>query len=236
MKTWTAIKALESRTLKFRPTAFSFGPHARTVHDAGGKLIFAPFNRQKFNAELDRYAPGCGAPTRVEGTNGGTMPCGAKLGGKPYFCPACSPRAESRATAIVNKLLEADEEAFDAREYLLASTGRRIRISYVTITPESAEAGDVADRGWIDEEGEDMDPDKFDIEDGVSAAQKAAKFLNDKGAYHPSSSPFHTGVWYSDSPEVIDYATGEEEERSYHLSGFTPEEEQKIFNEVALKI
>lgn len=37
---------------------------------------------------------GCGAPTRVVGTNGGTMPCGAFLNDgqkrQPYYCAACS--------------------------------------------------------------------------------------------------------------------------------------------------
>lgn len=39
---------------------------------------------------------GCDRPTHVEGTNGGTMPCGANLTrlGKtePYFCAKCDPR------------------------------------------------------------------------------------------------------------------------------------------------
>lgn len=32
---------------------------------------------------------GCGRRTHVAGTNGGTMPCGAKLNGEPYFCAKC---------------------------------------------------------------------------------------------------------------------------------------------------
>lgn len=32
---------------------------------------------------------GCGRATHVEGTNGGTMPCGAKLNGEPYYCMDC---------------------------------------------------------------------------------------------------------------------------------------------------
>lgn len=32
---------------------------------------------------------GCGKMTHVEGTNGGRMPCGAKLDGVPYLCDAC---------------------------------------------------------------------------------------------------------------------------------------------------
>jgi len=142
----------------------------------------------------------------------------------------------SRATAIVDKLLEADED-FDPREYLLnppAATGRRIRISYSTYTEDSIAAGDAEDHGWENEEGVEMDPDKWDIEDGKTAAQKATEFLNEKGAIHPSSSHFHPGIWYHDSNN--DWRGNELIEYSYHLSGFTPEEEQEIFNEVAMKI
>jgi hypothetical protein len=36
---------------------------------------------------------GCGTPTHVEGTNGGTMPCGNMLTRfgvtAPYYCPSC---------------------------------------------------------------------------------------------------------------------------------------------------
>jgi len=132
---------------------------------------------------------------------------------------------------------EGDDD-FDARDWLLnppEKPGKRIRISYSLYTEDSIEAGDAADHGWEDEEGVEMDPDEWDIEDGITAAQKATKFLNEKGAIHPSSSQFHPGIWYNSSSndwnndnELIEY--------SYHLSGFTPEEEQEIFNEVAMKI
>ena len=32
---------------------------------------------------------GCGRMTHVAGTNGGTMPCGAKFNGEPYYCTDC---------------------------------------------------------------------------------------------------------------------------------------------------
>lgn len=47
---------------------------------------------------------GCGAPTHVVGTNGGTMPCGAVLhqldGSKaPYYCPHCEQVLRSGVTS-----------------------------------------------------------------------------------------------------------------------------------------
>jgi hypothetical protein len=66
-------------------------PHARAVHDAGGTLIVVGF--QDIAADLVKYAPGCGSPIHVAGTNGGAMPCGARLTqfGKTeqQFCGYC---------------------------------------------------------------------------------------------------------------------------------------------------
>ena len=106
---------------------------------------------------------------------------------------------------------------------------KRIAISYEIITPESAEHGDAEERGWIDEEGVDITPDKFDIEDGLSAASKAVNFLRDEGVVEASSSQFHPGVWYI-GQDIPNYKTGATEIRSYHLKGFTPEEEKIIYS------
>ena len=68
-------------------------PHQKAATAAGGALIHAPLNRERFEAELAKYAPGCGSPTQVPGTNGGTMPCGANLTEfghtRQHFCPHC---------------------------------------------------------------------------------------------------------------------------------------------------
>ena len=108
---------------------------------------------------------------------------------------------------------------------------KRIAIAYEIVTPESAEQGDVAERGWIDEVGVDMTPDRYDIEDGETAVSKAVEFLKNEGATEPSSSMFHDGVWYTayygQNPR-----DGSEESRSFHLRGFTPEEEEAIYKEM----
>lgn len=49
------------------------GPDVKSIEDA-----------------LNLYDPGCGTITNVIGTNGGTMPCGSRLNGNPYFCGPCS--------------------------------------------------------------------------------------------------------------------------------------------------
>jgi len=63
-------------------------PHAAAAEAGGGKLIGIAFDKNKFNDMLAKYAPGCGTETPVEGTSG-TIPCGATLYGKPYYCPHC---------------------------------------------------------------------------------------------------------------------------------------------------
>lgn len=70
---------------------------AMIVKDCGGHLAVAAMpSRESWAAMLKRYAPGCGAPTYVEGTNGGQMPCGGNLTSfgktKQYFCALCDPK------------------------------------------------------------------------------------------------------------------------------------------------
>lgn len=71
---------------------------ANTVRDAGGVMVAPRFmSRTAFKREVNEiasYAPGCGLPTHVSGTNGGRMPCGALLTQfgvtAPYFCAECT--------------------------------------------------------------------------------------------------------------------------------------------------
>jgi hypothetical protein len=108
-----------------------------------------------------------------------------------------------------------------------------IKTSYYTITPESAEYGDFADSGWYDEDGESMLPDEYDIEENISAIDKAVEFLkNKKYTTEPSSSQFEVGISYSSVSPDHNYSTGEETYYTCHLYGFTPEEEFEIYKKV----
>lgn len=143
----------------------------------------------------------------------------------------------SRASLLVNKILEADD-GFDAREYLLSFPARspRIRISCYSLTPgpEDGDEGE-EEHGWFNEEGVSMEPDEFDQEEGHTCADLAIKYLNSEGAIHPSSSHFHDGIWYSDGGNTNVY-TGEVTTKHYHLVDFDGEEQKKIFYEVAMRI
>jgi hypothetical protein len=105
-----------------------------------------------------------------------------------------------------------------------------ITTTYYTVTPESAENGDFDDQGWDDEDGVSMIPDEYDIEDNITAVDKAVEFLkNDKYTTKPSSSQFYVGLSYSTPDPDRDYSTGEETYYTCHLNGFTPEEEYEIW-------
>lgn len=60
-----------------------------------------------------RPSKGCGKPTHVDGTNGGTMPCGSLLTAfgttKPYYCAACQTQtAQEPAQAKESLFTELD--------------------------------------------------------------------------------------------------------------------------------
>lgn len=73
----------------------------------------------------------------------------------------------------------------------------------------------------------DMEPDSFDLEEGLEAPDKAADFLLDH-AVEFSSSVFDPRGWYIGQEEQ-DYQSGEWTQYSYHLKGFTEEEAAMIY-------
>lgn len=106
---------------------------------------------------------------------------------------------------------------------------RRIAVYLQTMTPDDVETGDVPNA----EHDEDIDIalDAIDRKEGLTVADLAAKVLKDAGA-RPSSSNFHRGVWYETEWSVTDYSTGEEEQKTFHLKGFSPEEEGLVYLKV----
>ena len=111
----------------------------------------------------------------------------------------------------------------------------KITTTYQVITPESVEHGDYEETGWINEEGVDMTPDEYDIEEGLTAVDKAVEFLKYEGANEASSYPFCCGTWYTQSEPICDRAyfeEGREETHSFHLEGFSEAEEKAIYERV----
>ena len=110
---------------------------------------------------------------------------------------------------------------------------RRIKITYQIVTPESAELGECDDSGWENEEGVCVDPDDWDIEEYGSTHSAviglALKIIGNgvEGSDYPNCYPGHT--WYTESDGDMDYTDGSVKTLSYHLEGFTKQEEIDIY-------
>jgi hypothetical protein len=81
-----------SKLKKIKAPPPGLDAHQLEVYELGGSLSYHRF--RNIDQDLRLYAPGCGAPTFVNGTNGGKMPCGGtlkQLDGTTgqYFCGAC---------------------------------------------------------------------------------------------------------------------------------------------------
>lgn len=134
--------------------------------------------------------------------------------------------------AILRRTNESlEDEISDLKAYAMAhGLPPRVTITYSRTTPESVEQGDFSESGWEDEEGVVMALDEYDEEEGLTVADITAKYLKDEGCYDTSSSVFHPGMWYTTEWSTIDYATGEQEERNFHLVGFTEEQEKAVWD------
>jgi hypothetical protein len=108
-------------------------------------------------------------------------------------------------------------------------TDPRILVTYEIVTPESAEQGDAEERGWIDQDGQTMAPDAEEASEGHTPVTLAYDSLYRCGASQPSCTGSGLGAWYTCDEHSTDYRTGAAESRSYHLEGFTPEQEQAIW-------
>lgn len=104
---------------------------------------------------------------------------------------------------------------------------RHIVSYYQTVTSESVEHGDFAEQG--EAEIYICEPNKYDIEEGITAIDLAVKVLRDQGPVEASSSSFHKDVWYSSVDAEEDYQNGEKTYYTFHLLNFTELEEAAIY-------
>lgn len=96
-----------------------------------------------------------------------------------------------------------------------------ITISYDIVTAESAEYGDYAETGWVNEDGVSFD----DVDDAIA-------WLRREGATQASSYPqWCAGTWYS-TEGTKDYRTGDEKHQHYHLAGFSDEDARKVYSAI----
>jgi hypothetical protein len=143
------------------------------------------------------------------------------------------PGYEKYVNDIIQQAKAAFPDARVPRELLPYDQERnpRILVTYSRITPESAEEGDFSENGWIDDEGESMLP----ADDDETVVDRAVEFLLGAFIREASSGSFSPGTWYMTGFDVIDYSTGEEEEKAYHLKDFTDDEEKTIYTALKAK-
>jgi hypothetical protein len=106
-----------------------------------------------------------------------------------------------------------------------------VNVYFSRMTPESAEDGDFSKTGVVNEDVS-LEPDKWPGKESETPVELAVKLLRYDGATEPSSTHFHKGVWYSTQWEVVSYRTSEEEEKTFHLKGFSEAEEREVYNEI----
>jgi hypothetical protein len=93
----------------------------------------------------------------------------------------------------------------------------KVRISYDIVTEESAKNGDISESGWIEEEGKN-----------IGSVQEVVDFLESEGAVFPSTTIFHTGLWYH-TEAYQDMYSGDWETRYYFLKHASDTEQLEIF-------
>jgi len=158
--------------------------------------------------------------------------------GFPTLCDNCSKEVdfalrnkgndfEESKMRIADRLIKEEMEQgelFDLDSYTEPDREPpRIKTSYEIVTPESAERGDVEDQGWEDEEGEVIEP----WDEDQTLVDAAADWLGGKGSLETSD-----GISYYEIDPRLDYKTGSETRYTYHLDGFTPEEEGEIWDQL----
>ncbi len=157
---------------------------------------------------------------------------------KAQFIRSQRRKKRSKAQAEVTwKMMQAAKERF--RSYYALNAKRkprrnpkdkRILITYEIVTPESAEYGDAEERGWIDEEGDVIELDEFDREEGITVVDKTVAYLDSAYAYEPSESGREAAPrWWTDYEHEGDPATGARTNKSYHLEGYTEAEKRQIY-------
>ena len=102
--------------------------------------------------------------------------------------------------------------------------GQHIAVYYSRTTPESVEAGDFSETGEYTSIDIEPDPEYEETVVDATIEELESKVIE------ASSSEFHPGIWYQGEWAVVSYETGEEEANTYHLKGYTQEQEREIYD------
>jgi hypothetical protein len=140
------------------------------------------------------------------------------------------------------------EELFDKPTMNSMDKKRTITVNYETWDEESLEIGETDDKG--EDSVIDVELDEYDKDEGIDIATKACQEIWSKlgisynsstkdfsGIVEPSSSNFQNsygrnGIWYLSITPDTDFRTDEITNYSFHLDGFTKDEEEEIYNKL----
>lgn len=120
------------------------------------------------------------------------------------------------------------------------TTEHGLRMTYDSVTWVGEDEEPDTESGWlwhgmsVDEPPEpaSLEPDEWDLEDRLTAVDKAVDFLRDQGCTEYSSSPFSPGGWWSSGYSTHNWRTGEERQLSCHLYGFSDAEQEQIWDAI----
>lgn len=157
------------------------------------------------------------------------------VNGEPYIAADGEPgtivdyfqdHPRSKLPAVLYSM--APGESRDWNKEIITRVGgddtRLVLVTYDVVTPESAEDGDVAERGWLEPiliTREDLD------EDDPSWVDATLRVLRNEHVGAVEADSYGHGViprWFTEADGDENYATGAVTRRSFHPEGYTREE------------
>ena len=96
---------------------------------------------------------------------------------------------------------------------------KAIKVYFQTVSPESAENGDFSAMG------------EHDFRE-VESIEDALEFIKEFGYLEPSSSEFHSEIWYTTTDSVENYKTGDQTNYTIHLENFSDLEQRQVYKSI----
>lgn len=131
----------------------------------------------------------------------------------------------------VTLLMENGPGGMDVHAYIMQQPEPEVPSIRVCYEIWDADAEEIDSGIEGPDEGHPMQPDAEEMLEGITPVALAVKFLQGHYASSASASFFHPGVWYETEPST-DYHTGEISRNSFHLAGFTDEEERQVYQAI----
>jgi hypothetical protein len=78
---------------------------------------------------------------------------------------------KNKSTKLMESIMSGFQHLYEANmmNAVVPDGGHRVAITFEIITEESAAQGDAEERGWLNEEGVNVEPDFYDVDDAMEA-------------------------------------------------------------------